>query len=838
MSKVYKGLTNEEVLRKRDEFGLNILPQQQSKTSLKILIDIIKEPMISLLLVGGGLYLWLGDTSEAIMLFIMIGGVSCITFFQEKRTENALQSLKAMSAPKCRVIRQGEETLIDNSLVVPGDIIRIVEGERIPADSKILESENVYVDESALTGESLPVSKSSDTSEGGDQLTQPNLVYSSTLLKSGWTIAKVLYTGRHTQIGKIGTSLAGIAERPTRIQQETKNIVRIAAVMGLLISLFVVIGMGIANGKWIEGLLQGIAIAMSMMPEEFPVVLTIFMALGAAKIAKKHVLMRNLPALETLGSATVLCVDKTGTLTKNQMEITSVADNKSIAESMTHLTFNQQEIIRIAYKACQIHHDDPMEFAITDIYKSIPRETDTAIFKHHHPISPPQLFMANVWELNPNLHWIAAKGAPEAILHLCRATLSAAEKKDIETQIHDWASKGMRLLAVAESGQVSTWSQNASVADFPFHYVGLIAFADPIRSDVPKAIELCAVAGIRTVMITGDYQQTAKTIAKQLHLPGSDIVVTGDMLRDTSMGKLRHLLAATSVCARIMPEQKLTIVKALQQNGDIVAMTGDGINDAPALKAAHMGISMGKRGTDVAREASDMVLMNDSFASIVSAIFEGRLIFDNIRKAIGFVMAIHIPIALMAVIPIFLGWPPLLTPVHVVILELIIDPACTLVFEGEKAESDIMSRQPKNPKDKIFNRQMYLKSLMYGLIVAASVFIAHALGTRVTSNTDILRTMSFTTLICVNCLLIASYRSDRSIVTILKTPNRAFWGVISGVGLFLIAVINVPAFREVMRLSLLTLQEVMIVVGVVVLALLAIECLKITRGYQRLVKNV
>ncbi len=733
----------------------------------------------------------------------MIGGVSGITFLQERRTENALQSLKAIASPQCHVFRNSVELTIDSSEIVPGDTIKILEGERIAADATVIESDNASVDESALTGESLPVYKSPSSQ-----------LFSSTLVKTGWLIAKVQYTGGNTQVGKIGKSLEDISEQPTRIQQETRQIVKVAAIAGLLVSAFVVIGMGLNTNKWIEALLQGIAIAMSMMPEEFPVVLTIFMALGAAKIAKHHVLMRHMPALETLGAATILCVDKTGTLTKNHMEIVAVVEEN-----------NQEDVLWIAAKACQEHHDDPMETAIlasvTDNYTS---SADVRV--EYIPIKPPFLAMANVWQQPDSSCWIAAKGAPETIISLCRQHLSKHQEQTILSQVSELASQGIRLLAVARTNHFSTWTQGNSLANHEFHYVGLIGFADPIRKDVPNAIQACLNAGIRTVMITGDYKETAITIGKQLQLLGPDNAITGEIIQTEPQKKLKHLLSATSVCARIMPEQKLQIVQALQQNGEIVAMTGDGINDAPALKAANMGIAMGKRGTDVARESADMILMDDNFSSIVKAIAEGRLIFDNIRKAIGFVMAIHIPIALMAIIPVLLGLPPLLTPVHVVILEFIIDPACTLVFESEKAEQHVMNRPPRNPKDKIFNKKMYLKSLAFGLIVSLAVFASYFSGRRFSSDAEVLRTMAFSTLLGMNCLLIASYRADGSLISILRKPNVAFWGVIGGVGAFLIAVINIPLFRSLMHLTLLTPNEIIQIMIVIGISLLGIEITK------------
>lgn len=815
MMNAYSGLSTKEAERLLQKHGLNVLPQQQPRTSLNIILDIVKEPMIALLIVGGCLYLWLGDASEAIMLFVMIGGVSGITFLQERRTENALQSLKSLASPRCRVFRDGKETTIESSKIVPGDLIKILEGERIAADATVLESDNATVDESALTGESLPVSKSSVISDNDQhQLTKSNQLFSSTLVKTGWLIAKVTATGKDTQIGKIGTSLEAIAEQPTRIQQETKQIVKIAAFIGLLVSLFVVVGMGWSSHKWVEALLQGIAISMSMLPEEFPVVLTIFMALGAAKIAKQHVLMRHMPALETLGAATILCVDKTGTLTKNRMEIAAVVEAN-----------NAQETLWIASKACQQHHNDPMEIAILEAReKHLTPTHDTQI--EHIPIKPPFLVMANVWQQPDNTCWLAAKGAPETIMELCKKQLTSQKKQAILLEVRRLASKGMRILAVARTDHFQGWEMGSKLYSRSFHYVGLIGFADPVREDVPESIAACQKAGIRTVMITGDHRETAISIGEQLHLMGSENAITGEMIEKLPINKLKHHLSATSVCSRIMPQQKLQIVQALQENGEIVAMTGDGINDAPALKAAHMGIAMGKRGTDVARESSDMILMDDNFSSIVKAIAEGRLIFDNIRKAIGFIMAIHIPIALMAIIPVLLGLPPLLTPVHVVILEFIIDPACTLVFESEKAESHAMDRPPRNPKDKIFNKSMYIKSVVFGLIVSSAVLIAYYLAHQLSQDAQVVRTMAFSTLIGMNLILIASYRADSSLVSILMRPNKAFWGVTMGVGLFLIAVTNIPIFRSLMHLTLLSSKEIVLICLIILISLLGIETAK------------
>lgn len=746
------GLTTSQAKKFLEKYGPNLLPEQAPDSSWTILIKIVREPMIFLLIIGGGLYLFLGDTIEAILLLAMIAVIAVITFIQEKKTQNALGALKQLASPRVKVIRSGQELVVPGSEIVPGDVVKVGEGDRIPADGQVIFSENLYLDEATITGESLPVAKKPNES-----------VFSSALVTSGWAFIKITHTGIKTKIGEIGHSLNTIADTPTRMQLETKAIVSAFALFGLITCLLAFTLVGIFTKDWANALLQGIAIAMSLLPEEFPVVLTIFTALGALHIAHKKVLMTNLPTLETLGSATVLCTDKTGTLTQNRMSVTGILAYNGNLENpyQTKLSVASKQVLNYARYACHTVLSDNMEFAIDSAWKLVATK-DLPQLKEISSLKTNHTFMIN----QVNRLYIA-KGAPESILKLCRL-----HDRSLVAEIEIMAKTGSRVIAVASSPSLNG----------PFTYHGLICLSDPIRPKVNQAIHDCTQAGIRVLMITGDYPETAQYIGQSIGLSGTDNVLTGAEISKLSSKELKQRLSVTNICARIMPTQKLAIVNALKANREIVAMTGDGVNDAAALKAAHMGIAMGLHGTDVAREASDMVLTDDNFTSIVNAIKEGRRIFSNIRKAMGFIIAVHVPISVLAIIPIIFGWPSILTPIHIVILELLIDPTCTLVFENEPAEADIMSKPPRPTREKLFSNQVFIRALVSGLVVAIGVISAYLCSIYLKLPVAQIRQIAFFTLIMSNLGLILSYRStSTSVLKTLITPNRAFWLVSFGI---------------------------------------------------------
>ena len=671
------GLSEREAAERLVREGPNELPSSKPRSPFAIAFEVVREPMFLLLVGCGVVYLILGDAAEAMMLLGFVFVVTGITFYQERKTERALEALRDLSSPRALVIRDGEQRRIPGREVVRGDVLILAEGDRVPADAVVLSCTNLAVDESLLTGESVPVGKvawdgkTGINRPGGEGLA---FVYSGTLVVQGQGVCEARAVGTATEMGKIGKALESVPTEDTPLQRETRRIVKRLSLVGLSLCVVVFVAYGLTRGNWLAGALAGITLAMAMLPEEFPVVLTIFLALGAWRISKRSVLTRRVPAVETLGAATVLCSDKTGTLTMNQMAVRRVvvgeesvelsdADGSAVPEAF-------HEVIEFGILASRPDPFDPMEKAFLRL-----RDESLAGTEHVHtdwtlvreyPLSPTLLAMSQVWNSPRRGEYVvAAKGAPEAIADLCH--LPNSEQADIVRYVGSMAADGLRVLGVAR-GTNGGADLPEGHHDFVFEFLGLVGLADPIRPSVPAAVEECRRAGIRVVMITGDHPVTASAIARQIGLERPDEVVTGADLDSMSEEQLHERIRGTCVFARVVPEQKLHIVNALKANGEVVAMTGDGVNDAPALRAAHIGIAMGGRGTDVAREASDLVLLDDDFSSIVQAVRLGRRVFDNIKKAMAYIIAIHVPIAGLSLVPVLLDWPLVLFPMHVVFL--------------------------------------------------------------------------------------------------------------------------------------------------------------------------
>ncbi len=718
-----KGLSTREAAEKLRVEGANNLPSSKPKNYFTIALGVVKEPMFILLVACGTLYMVMGDLQEGIMLLCFVFVIMGIEFFQEKKTEKALDALKDMASPRALVIRDGVEIRIAGIEVVTEDIIVLQEGDRVPADATVLDSVNLLADESLLTGEPVPVRKTDW--DGAEKIIQPGgddlpFIYSGSMIVQGNGIARVTSTGINTEIGKIGKALEGVKEEPTRLKQEMGSLVKKLSIVAAVLCILVVVAYTLTRGSLVDGFLAGITLAMAVLPEEFPVILTVFMALGAWRMSKKKVLTRKPSAIETLGSATVLCTDKTGTLTENKMTVTSLYNGKDFLTVIKGTEFNQEfhEIIDFGILSSQTNPFDPMERDITSMGDQYLQGTEHIHSNwemiREYPLSKELLAMSRVFtHKGKQEKTIAAKGAPEAIFDLCH--LDAGNKKRLLVAVEKLASAGLRVLGVAKAA-VSVKGLPEIQHDFAFEFIGLIGLSDPIRHNVKKAVSECYQAGIRVIMITGDYPVTAKHIAVEIGLENPGNCITGQELQAMTDDELCERIKEINVFARVVPEQKLKIVNALKKNNEIVAMTGDGVNDAPALKAAHIGIAMGKKGTDVAREASSLVLMDDNFSSIVGAIKMGRRIFDNLQKAFGYIFAIHVPIAGLSLIPILLGnFPLILWPVHIVFLELIIDPACSIIFEGEKEEKNAMSRPPKRIDEPFFGGKKILFSCLQGL---------------------------------------------------------------------------------------------------------------------------
>ncbi len=834
------GLSEQEAIALLKQDGYNELPSAQARNFLAIAWDIIKDPIFLLLVGGGIIYLILGDLQEALILLGFVTLIVGISFYQEGKTEHTLEALRVLSSPRALVIRDREQKRIAGREVVIGDMLVLAEGDRIPADAIVLSCTNLSTDESLLTGESLPVNKVATKFEASveSKMSPPRdenlpFVYSGTLVVQGQGIVQVKEIGAQTEMGKIGNTLQKVKPELTPLQQEMNRLVN--RLFGIAISLCVaiVVVYGMTRGDWLKGFLAGITLAMAILPNEFPVVVTIFLALGAWRISQNHVLARRPNAVETLGSATVLCVDKTGTLTLNQMAVQQLkAYNSSNNNDEYLLAYDLElhsqdslpeevhELVEFCILASQRDPFDPMEKAFKQLGDRYLAHTehlhsDWQLLREY-PLSPNLLAMSHVWQSADGKQYeIAAKGAPEAIADLCH--FPPEQGKILTTQVSQMAAQGLRVLAVAKASlldapppflpphpSINPNHLPAQQHDFPFEFLGLVGLSDPVRPTVAAAIKECYTAGIRVVMITGDYPETAQTIARQVGLLQMGAVLTGAELDAMSDTELAQYIQSTNIYARAVPEQKLRIVNALKAKGEVVAMTGDGVNDAPALKSAQIGIAMGQRGTDVARESAALVLLDDDFSSIVQAVKLGRRIFDNLRKAMSYLVAIHIPIAGISLIPVLFKMPLVLLPIHVAFLHLIIDPACSIVLEAQPAEASVMKRSPRNPKEPLFGKKTLGLAVLQGGGILAIILVIYVIAIYRKQGELDARTLTFTTLILANLGLILSEGSiSRLSFKILRLPNPALWWVLGGGLFFLAIVLYIPFFRNLFSFSFL-----------------------------------
>jgi Ca2+-transporting ATPase len=799
------GLAQGEAAARLAAEGYNELPRTRRRTLPRIAAGVLAEPMFALLLAAGAIYLVLGNLQEALLLLAFANLSVAIAVVQESRSERVLDALRDLSSPRALVIRDGQPRRIPGREVVRGDLVVLAEGDRVPADATLSSSEDLQIDEALLTGESVPVRKAArvdpggSARPGGDDLPY---VFSGTLVVRGRGIGVVHATGARSEIGRIGLALGTIEPEPTRLSLQTRRLVRFVALAGGALSILAVILYGLLRGSWLDGLLGGIALSMAMLPEEFPLVLTVFMVMGAWRISRARVLTRRAASIETLGATTVLCTDKTGTLTQNRMAIAELRAGDLIVQperaSDCALPDRIREVIEIGILASAEQPFDPMDQALHALGRARlgdwQRDHAGWALVRAFGLSPDLLAVSNVWAtVRAGEHVVAAKGAPEAIAELCR--LTEHERATLRRSVDEMAGAGMRVLAVAQASSRAD-AEPASLRGFAFRLVGLVGFADPLRPSVPEAVRECRSAGIRVVMITGDYPQTARAIAAQAGLAAGD-VRTGDALDRLDDEALRACVATATVFARIMPEQKLRIVRALKANGEVVAMTGDGVNDAPSLKAAHIGVAMGGRGTDVAREAASIVLLDDDFGSLVRTVRLGRRIYDNLRKAFGYILAVHVPIAGLSLLPLVLGWPVMLGPLHIVFLEMVIDPVCSIVFEAEREESDVMRRPPRDPAGALFSPALAAWGLLQGLLALLVVAAVFVLARHRAMPDDELRALVFASLVLTNIGLILVNRSfSASLLSALGGAGGVLWGVIAtAVGVLAIAVTWPPAER-------------------------------------------
>ncbi|MEO3691740.1 cation-translocating P-type ATPase [Roseateles paludis] len=801
------GLSTPEAEARLRRDGPNELPAAAQSGAALLLWEVLREPMFLLLVACGAIYLALGDRNEALMLLGFVLVVIVMTFVQKRRSQAALEALRDLSSPRALVMRDGKPVRVPGKTLVAGDLVLLAEGDRVPADIELLEASYLTVDESLLTGESQPVLKQARAANDTEAATADQRCYSGSLVTQGTAQGCVVATGPRSALGRIGASLGSIAMDETPIQRETGRIVQRLALAGASIALVLALGWALSRGDWLTGLLAGLTLAMAILPEELPVVLTIFLGLGAWRLAREQVLTRRIPAVELLGATTVLCVDKTGTLTRNQMEVRRLwVDGASFeladqaVDAMAHAF---HPVLEYAVLSSHRRAFDPMEAAIGAagqrwLQGSEHLHADWTLVSDY-PLSRELLAMSRVWR-SPDQRelLVAAKGAPEAIVDLCH--LPASQRQHIAEQVAALAADGLRVLGVARA-VFAAKALPPIQHDFDFEFVGLVALEDPVRADVPAAIAECRAAGIRVAMITGDHPATALAIARQAGLQVQGGPLSGTELDTLDDAALAERLRDTQVFCRVRPEQKLRLVQAFRARGDVVAMTGDGVNDAPALKAAHIGVAMGGRGTDVAREAADLVLLNDDFGSLVTTIRYGRRVFANLRKAITFVLAAHLPIIGLALAPLLMGWPLILMPAHILFLQLVIDPACSIVFEAEALEPGAMHQPPRPPQARLFDAALVQLGLAQGVGLLATVLAGYLLGVQQGGSDDAGRTVAFAVLVLGNLGLIQANRSWAARGAAPRAVNAAFRWIVLGTGVLLALALGVGQVAALFKFS-------------------------------------
>jgi Ca2+-transporting ATPase len=771
------GLTGAEAARRLAAEGPNALPEAERRTLGRVVLEVVREPMLALLLASTAIYLVFGDIREAITLGVFVFVVIGITIVQERRTEHALDALRELSTPRARVLRDASWTVVDARELVPGDVIRLGDGDRVPADATLRTGTPMTVDESLLTGESVPVIA----------LPGEGALHAGTLIGAGHGIAEVTATGARSQLGRIGASLRGVGPAKTPLQREMARLVAWCAAIAIALSAALVVIRGLGGAGWLHAALAGITLAMSLLPEEVPVILAVFLAIGAWRIARDRVLARRPSAIETLGQVTVLCVDKTGTLTQNRMHVRRLSApgaELDVFDEGAVLPEDAHALVEIAHLACPREPIDPMDRAIARIATGALDGTEhlhpSWVQVREYPLRPGLLAVTHVWRDDETRTAVATKGAPEAVLDLCH--LSGDELARWRARAEAMAAGGLRVLGVARARGGARTPPEAH--DYDFEMCGLVGLADPIRPDTADTVARCRKAGVRVVMITGDHPATARAIARAAGI-AADEVVTGAELEELDDDALGARLEAVDVVARAAPAHKLRIVRALQRRGEVAGMTGDGVNDAPALAAADIGIAMGARGTDVAREAAALVLVDDDLGSIVGAVRTGRRIYDNIRKAVQYTIAVHVPIAGLALFPPLLGWGALLTPIHVVFLELLIDPTCSVVFESEPEEADVMDRPPRRPGAPLLGVGRLGLSLLQGALVLAAGLAMIGAGHARGLGTDAVRALAFVALIAGNVSIVIANRSADAPWWRPRARNPALRWLLGGAALLL-----------------------------------------------------
>ena len=826
------GLRPDQVLEALQQYGPNEMPQAPRRGIGRILAGVLREPMFLLLALAAIVYLAVGGIGEGLLMAGFAGLSILLVVVQERRSETALEALRALATPMARVLRDGREQRIASRGVVPGDLLMVSDGERIAADARLRTAENLAVDESLLTGESVPVSKHVAGASGASR--DAMQLYAGTLVTTGRGMAQVVSTGSRTEAGQIGVSLASIDTEPTLLQRSLGSLVRLFAGFALVGSVFVFLIYGFARGAWLQGVLSGIALGMSMLPEEFPMILVVFVALGARRLARLNVLVRRTAVIEVLGACSTLCVDKTGTLTENRMRVAALFAGGRSLDTGAHddaLPEPFAEILHGAAHASARTSNDPIDAAVHELASrtGVGMETDAALAREY-AITHERPAVVRIWRhASGGLHAFA-KGAPEAIARMCRP--SNADTAALMLQVERYAQRGLRVLAIADGACAGALPDTPDALELQLR--GLVAFSDPLRESATHAIAAARAAGISVAMITGDYPATALAIAREAGIDCRVEPISGAQIDAADDAALRALVRDARVFARIRPAQKLRLVEAFKANGEVVAMTGDGVNDAPALKAAHVGLAMGGRGTDVAREAAAIVLLEDDLNHLVAGVRMGRRIFDNLRKASIYITAIHIPIAGLAVLPLALGIPPLLLPLHVVLIEMVIDPICAVAFENEPAEADIMQQQPRKPNAALIGRPQLLVALVQGLLLLGAAFGTYVLALSTQVDVAVARTLSFIVLTAGNLALVRVVSAPGpTCTTIFARGRSAYWLVATIATAVTAACVVTPVLQRLFQFGKPSPLQALAAIAAGVLTALVFDIAKLFPSVQR-----
>jgi len=825
-----KGLTPEQVLEAREKNGYNRLDYKKENGLLDALKRIAKEPMVLLLLVASSIYFISGKTGDGIFLAVSIMIVSTISLYQDSRSRNALEKLKTFTQPNCKVIRNGEVIEIKSEELVIGDSLMVEEGTSITADGIIMHSNDFSVNESILTGESLSVYK--------DLTKEDNFIYRGTTVASGLAIATVTAIGNETKLGKIGKSLENIKEEKTPLELQINNFVKKMVLAGVVVFGIVWAINYFRSYDVFDSLLKALTLAMSILPEEIPVAFTTFMALGAWRLMKMGIVVKQMKTVETLGSATVICTDKTGTITENKMSLAKLymlaTDKISNPENVA--SKEEKELIRLSMWASEPIPFDPMEVALHDTYSQIISVDERPHYKmiHEYPLGGKPPMMTHLFENDLGERIIAAKGAPEALMNV--SNLTEIEKQQIENAIRNLATDGYRVLGVGEA----TFSGNnfpATQQEFQFIFKGMIAFYDPPKQNIQKVLEDFYKAGIAVKIITGDNTETTTAIAKEIGFRGYEKSITGEELMKLPAAELQEKVIDTNIFTRMFPDAKLKIINALKAKNEIVAMTGDGVNDGPALKAAHIGIAMGKKGTEIAKQAASLILLEDDLSKMVDAVAMGRKIYTNLKKAIQYIISIHIPIVLTVFIPLALQWiyPNIFSPVHIIFLELIMGPTCSIIYENEPMEKNTMIQQPRPFTTTFFNFKELTTSIIQGLMITAGTLIAYQYAVHQGLNEPITRTMVFTVLIAANIVLTLVNRSFYySIITTMKYKNNLVLLIISITVTITGLLLYVKPMTQFFQFQSLNGSQLSISVGIGFVSVIWYEVVK----WRKRIKNI